>query len=158
VAYLSGGPALFMASAKTPKPDGTFWSYDWGGLKDSASWRGTGAEPPSFVVVDNWRVGGKAGAAFGPEVPVCAFSKDPREFAFICTSETWLGRDALIVIPKEHAVPRLAALAPYFEKLDPSEEVAVGRAGQAERIVTLTRAHALLRPYPAPYGPGKLTE
>jgi hypothetical protein len=46
----------------------------------------------------------------------------------------------------------LAAIAPYFQRLDPSEEVAIGRIGRSERVVTLTHAHVLLRPYPLPFG------
>ena len=109
-------------------------------------------ETHAFVVVDNWRVGGKTGAAFGPDVPVCAFSQDPREFAFVCRENALLGQDALIIIPKERSLEALAALAPYFERLDPSEEIAVGRGGRSERLVTLTHAHVLLRPYPLPFG------
>ncbi len=152
VPYVAIGPIWRTASAKTAKQDPTQWSYDWQGLKNSPSWRAFGNAPQAFVVVDNWRVGGKTGAAFGPNVPVCAFSKDPREFAFVCHEKALLGRDALIVIPKERSEATLAALAPYFQRLDPSEEIAVGRGGRSERVVTLTHAHVLLRPYPLPFG------
>jgi hypothetical protein len=150
--YVDIGPIWETASAKTLKQDPTQWSYDWLGLKESLSWRAFGNDSHAFVVVDNWRVGGKTGAAFGPDVPVCAFSQDPREFAFVCHEKAFLGQDALIVIPKERSEAALAALAPYFQRLDPSEEIAVGRGGRSERIVTLTHAHVLLQPYPLPFG------
>ncbi len=149
VAYVAVGPVWLAPGAQR---DPTQWSYNWPPLRGLPAWRSSGAEPPAFVVVDNWRNGGKAGAAFGPGVPICAFTQDPREFAFLCSTKERLGQDALIVIPKEKAEKGLAALAPYFERLDPSEEIAVGRYGRSERIVTLTRAHGLLRPYPLPYG------
>ena len=63
-----------------------------------------------------------------------------------------LGQDALIVLPKERSEEALTTLAPYFQQLDPSEEIAVGRGGRSERVVTLTHAHVLLRPYPLPFG------
>ena len=85
-------------------------------------------------------------------MPVCAFSQDPREFAFVCHEKALLGQDALIIIPKERSEKALAALAPYFKQFDPSEEIAFGRGKRAERIMTLTRAHVLLRPYPLPFG------
>ncbi len=155
VGYVAVGPFWQTASAKASKQDPTQWSYDWLGFKDSPAWRALGGAPNAFVVVDNWRIGGKTGAAFGPDVPVCAFTQDPREFAFVCREKALLGRDALIVIPKERSQETLAALAPYFQRLDPSEDIAVGRGGRSERVVTLTHAHVLLRPYPFPFGDGR---
>jgi hypothetical protein len=152
VTYVAVGPFWQTASAKTSKQDPTQWSYSWDGLKESRLWRGLGGKPHAFVVVDNWRVGGKTGAAFGPGVPVCAFSQDPREFAFVCPAQALLGQDALIVLPKERSEDALAAIAPYFQRLDSSEEIAIGRIGRSERVVTLTHAHVLLRPYPLPFG------
>ena len=152
VAYVTVGPFWQAASAKASKQDPTQWSYNWRGLTKSSAWRSFGAETHAFVVVDNWRVGGKTGAAFGPDVPVCAFSQDPREFAFVCHEKALLGQDALIIIPKERSEKALAALAPYFKQFDPSEEIALGRGRRTERIMTLTRAHVLLRPYPLPFG------
>ncbi len=152
VTFVAVGPIWRTPGAKTSKGDPTQWSYDWHGLRESPAWRGFGSEPHAFVVVDNWRVGGKTGAAFGPGVPVCAFSQDPREFAFVCHGKALLGEDALIVLPKERSQEALTALAPYFQRLDPSDEIAVGRGGRPERIVTLTHAHVLLRPYPLPFG------
>ena len=152
VTYVAVGPIWQTASANASKQDPTKWSYDWQGLKNSPAWRALGNDPHAFVVVDNWRVGGKTGAAFGPDVPVCAFTQDPREFAFVCRAKALLGHDALIVLPKDSSKDALAALAPYFQRLDQSEEIAVGRGGRSERVVTLTHAHVLLRPYPLPFG------
>ncbi len=146
--FAAAGPFGLISAKQDPLQ----WSYDWKGLRESAAWRASGAEPPAFVAFDNWRVGGKAGAAFGPDVPLCAFTRDPREFAFLCHAKDFVGRDALIVIPKERAEKALAEFAPYFERLGPSQDIAEGRRGRPERIVTLTRAHRLLRPYPLPFG------
>ena len=150
-AYLSAGPFWLAENAK-PRRDATEWSYNWRGLTESPAWRAAGAEPPAFAAVNNWRVGGKAGGALGPQVPVCAFTEDPRGFAFECDLGAFLGRDALIVIPKENAGPNLAAIAPYFERLSPAYEVAEGRGGRTERVVTLVRGYKLLRLYETPYG------
>jgi hypothetical protein len=57
-------------------------------------------------------------------------------------------------MPKEDAEHSLRVLAPYFERLGPSEEIAVGRGDLSEQIVTLTRGYVLLRPYRLPYGSG----
>jgi hypothetical protein len=102
--------------------------------------------------VNNWRVGGKAGGALGPQVPVCAFTEAPRGFAFECDSGAFLGQDALLVMPKENAQGFLKEMAPYFERIGTAYDVGEGRAGRTERIVTLARGYNLLRPYETPYG------
>jgi hypothetical protein len=65
--------------------------------------------------------------------------------------------DALIIVAKAGAAAALSTLDAHFEHVDPSEDVAVGRGGVAERILTLARAHVLLRPYDLPYGPARAT-
>ena len=107
------------------------------------------------MVVDNWRVGGRIGVALGPKVAICAFTSDPRGFAFQCDPETWLGKNALLVVAKESAGVALPALSSYFEAVDPAEDFAIGRGGEAERLLTLARARGLMRAYPLPYGPAR---
>jgi len=152
IAYVVGGPFWPASSTHVRFRDPTEWSYNWRGLTDTATWQASGSVAPAFLAVPNWRTGGKAGVAFGPEVPTCAFTQDPREFAFVCDTRARLGEDALIVMPKEDAEHSLRVMATYFDRLGPSEEIALGRGHQPEQIVTLTRGYTLLRPYPLPYG------
>jgi 4-amino-4-deoxy-L-arabinose transferase-like glycosyltransferase len=154
VAFVTIGPFWWGAVGPIPAHDPTEWSYDWRGLGEAAAWRASGPSPPTFILVENWRVGGKAGVAIGPSVAVCDFSRDPREFAFLCDPRSKLGQDALIVVPEDRAASFLSKCAPYFESIDANETVAVGRAEHAERRVTLARGHKLLRPFPQPYGFG----
>ncbi len=153
-AYVAVGPVWQGPNAKAKIRDATQWSYDWRGLQTTAASTVRDTGKPFFLLVENWRVGGKAGVAFGPGVKVCAFTQDPREFAFLCDTRARLGEDALIVVPKESAGKEIPALLPYFERLEPGQDVPVGRAGRTERIVELIWAHHLLRPYPSPYGLG----
>jgi len=154
VAYVTVGPAWLLTNLGARLRDPAAWSYNWRGLEAAAVWRASSPALPAFVAVDNWRAGGKAGVALGPEVPVCAFSQDPREFAFVCDTGALVGQDALIVTLKENTERSLRTLAPYFKRLGPSQEIAAGRGEGAERILTLTRGYALLRPYPSPYADG----
>ena len=147
------GPTRALPFLPPLAHDPTGASFDWPDLSSSAPWRAGG--PPAFVVVEHWRDAGRVGIAFGPSVPVCLFGLDPRELAFACDSRDFVGRDALIVAPAGGLAPRIAALAPYFERIDPAEIVAIGRFGATERRLALARAHNLLRPYPLPYGPGR---
>jgi hypothetical protein len=146
------GPFRLLGGAPGAAHDPTESSFDWPDLRSAGGWRSQGAAP-DFVVVDNWRIGGKLGVALGPKVPICAFSSDPRGFAFTCNSAAWLGKDALIALPGERAAKALTELARYFERIDPGEDVAIGRGGVTEHVLTVSRAHNLLRPYPSPYGP-----
>jgi Dolichyl-phosphate-mannose-protein mannosyltransferase len=157
IAYVVAGPFWPAASINVRFRDPTQWSYDWRGLTEATAWRASGSGAPAFVAVPSWRTGGKVGVEFGPAVPICAFSLDPREFAFICDTRTRLGEDALIVVPKEDAEYSLRVLAPYFERLGPSEEKTVGRGNRSEQIVTLTRGYTLHRAYPLRYGNGAAT-
>jgi hypothetical protein len=148
------GPSRLVPFAPAGPRDPTRFSWDWPDVATFAAWRAAGAAP-DFVVVDNWRVGGRAGVALGPRVPICAFTGDPRGFAFSCDPRRWLGKDALIVVPKESAASALPAFAYYFRSVDPAAEFAIGRGGSAERVLEIARAHDLIRAYPLPYGPSR---
>ncbi len=108
-AYLIEGPIWKAANASSRElaPQ----NFDWQTFA-------AGSSQPSFVVVDVWSIGGKVGAVLGPKMPVCTFSQDPREFAFLCSSKAFLGQDALIVLAKERTESDLPRLAPYFEHVD----------------------------------------
>ena len=105
-------------------------------------------------MVDNWRTGGRVGVALGPKVAICAFTTDPRGFAFQCDPEAWLGKNALIAVPRENAGGALPALSRYFEAVDPGEDFAIGRRGRRGAGSPLGCVlQALTRAYPLPYGP-----
>jgi len=146
IAIVVVGPSRLIAFAPAGQHDPTQFNYDW--RVESAA--------PDFIVVDKWRVGGKVGVALGPKTPICAFTSDPREFAFTCDSTAWLGKDADIIVFKEDAASERSAFAGYFERIDPGADFAVGRMGADERILTQMHAHNLLRPYPSPYGPAQV--
>jgi len=147
------GPSWFLPFAPSGVRDPSRFSYDWPDLRSAAAWRSPSVSPPDFVVVDNWRVGGRVGVALGPKVAICAFTTDPRGFAFQCDPKTWVGKNALLVLRSESAGVALPALTRYFEAVDPGEDFAVGRGGRAERVLTLARARTLTRAYPLPYAP-----
>ena len=141
------GP-LLPAGAKDP----TNYTYDWPTVAETSAWRSAGA--PAFVLVDNWRVGGRIGDALGPTIPICGFGSDPRGLAFTCASSEMLGKDALIVAPQSGAARTFAEATPYFASVDAPEIFNVGRGERTERVLEVAHARNLLKPYPLPYGPG----
>jgi len=147
------GMSWIMSRLPPDANDPTNLSYDWPDVSRTPAWAALGVPAPAFVVADNWRYGGKIGAALGPEFPVCTLGDDPREFAFTCDTLTWIGKDAAIVVVKEDAERGLKALAPYFARIDAPQEFAVGRGGRAEQVFVLARGRALTHPYFFPYGP-----
>jgi Dolichyl-phosphate-mannose-protein mannosyltransferase len=146
------GPAALLPSGLPKFHDPTAFSYDWRSAAASDAWNSDGG-PPDFVLVDNWRVGGRIGAALGPTAPICGFGDDPRGLAFACDCSGLLGRDALLVAPEADAARTFAAAAPYFEHIETPELFTVGRSGLAERRLLIARAVRLVAPYPASYGP-----
>ena len=86
-------------------------------------------KPPDFVVVDNWRVGGRVGVALGPGDRRSALHHGPRGFAFECDPAALVGRGR---VDRPASGQRGAAIAghrPYFQTLQPSE---ASRSGAAE--------------------------
>jgi hypothetical protein len=141
--------SMLPADARDP----TELTYDWQDISQTPAWAALGRPAPAFVVVDNWRFGGKVGEGLGPKIPVCALSGDPREFAFTCDTAKWIGKDAAIIVLKRESDSRLEALAPYFTQIDAAQEFAVGRRDRAEQTFVMARGRALTRPFAFPYGP-----
>ena len=54
----------------------------------------------NFVLIENWRLGGRIGVALGPSVPICAMGGDPRGFAFACDAAKRIGENALVIRAK----------------------------------------------------------
>ena len=158
VACLDFGPFNLIGFAPFGLRDPTLLSFDWIDISQTPQWRAAGATPPDFVVVGkvssrgNVGIGGKVGFAIGPKTQICEFSRRPREFAYECNPQALLGKDAMLVIPKEAYGDSLAELSPYFDRVDAGQEIPITRAGHVERIIVVARAHNLVKPYPLPYG------
>jgi Dolichyl-phosphate-mannose-protein mannosyltransferase len=128
--------------------DPTRGMYDWpaGALREAYLRAGA-----KFVLIENWRLGGRVGVALGPSIPVCAMGGDPRGFAFACDARMHLGEDALIVRAQDNG--RAAEEATYFQTVEPMGEAEIGRKGHRERVLSLEAGRRLLTPPPLPYGP-----
>jgi 4-amino-4-deoxy-L-arabinose transferase-like glycosyltransferase len=127
--------------------DPTRQMFDWpeASLREALAKSGA-----TFVLVENWRVGGRVGVALGPNVPVCALGGDPRGFAFACQTRRRLGATALIV--REHGKGASSDAAAFFGRIEPLGEIPFGRNGSVERRLEVEAGHDLLRAPPLPYG------
>ena len=141
--------ALYLAAVRLgPIPirglrDPTAHMFDFPAAPLRAAYARAGAD---FVLIENWRLGGRLGVALGPSVAICAMGDDPRGFAFACDVRNRLGQNALIVTDKPDA-------APFFRSIEPLGALAVGRRGLPERALVLQAGRDLLRAPPLPYGP-----
>ncbi len=151
VVVLTTGIAPWLPVRAPRLYDPTALSFDWPSPVETSAWR-QGREAPGFVMVGSWRVGGRVGAALGPEFPVCGFGDDPRGLAFACDPAALVGRDALIVATEGTAANLIARAKPWFDEIGPSETVDMGRLGRPERRLILAHASRLKAPYPLPYG------
>ncbi len=128
--------------------DPTRGMYDWPPAPLRDAYARSGAD---FVLIENWRLGGRLGVALGPSVPICAMGGDPRGFAFACDTRRRVGRNGLIVRAKDNGQD--ADETQFFRSVEPFGEVAVGRRGLRERTLTLELGRDLIQAPPLPYGP-----
>jgi hypothetical protein len=70
-----------LGRSETRSFDWTFRS--WSALADDFAVRGILADGNAYLVPTSWLVGGKAGHALGPGLPVAPPVSDPRHFAFM---------------------------------------------------------------------------
>lgn len=125
--------------------DPTASMFDFPAATLRAAYARSGAQ---FVLIENWRLGGRLGVALGPTVPICAMGDDPRGFAFACDTRRRLGQEAFIALDHNDADAK-----PFFRSVEPLGELALGRRGLPERRLVLEAGRDLLRAPPLPYGP-----
>lgn len=64
--------------------DGLDWSFlSWDALRRDFAARGILADADAFLVPGSWMVGGKAGHALGPALPIATPVRDPRHFSYV---------------------------------------------------------------------------
>lgn len=108
-----------------------------------------------FIFTNEFYLGGYLDMAIHPlvEVPVTAFSQDPRGFAFWFNQEDWLGGDALyITLDRFVDEPGiLAAYEPLFESIESLTTVPLERGGEVTETFHIFRANGFRATYQYPY-------
>jgi len=106
---------------------------------------------PSFIISTKWSDAGKIALAFGPRIPVFVLSNDPRGWAFMDKSASFVGRRGVIVAPAADAASTIAAARRLFAGLGQPELYTLGRRGRPEIKLSLIPAIGLTRSLPMPY-------
>ncbi|MFQ4135898.1 ArnT family glycosyltransferase [Nodosilinea sp. PGN35] len=110
-----------------------------------------------FVFTNEYYLGGYFAMAIHPlvDLPVTAFSQDPRGFAFWFDPQEWIGKDALYMTLDRFAQDDtlVEGYRPLFDSMEPLATVPIMRGGEVTETIHLYRANGLRQTYPYPYGP-----
>ncbi|WOD41773.1 glycosyltransferase family 39 protein [Nodosilinea sp. E11] len=110
-----------------------------------------------FVFTNEYYLGGYFAMAIHPilDLPVTAFSQDPRGFAFWFNPQDWVGQDALYLTLDRFAQDDeiLARYQPLFDTIEPLGTVPLRRGGEVTETIHVYRATNLRQAYVYPYGP-----
>jgi hypothetical protein len=127
--------------------DPTLEAFEWRDLAKAPVFE----QAPRFVISTKWSDAGKIALALGPQIPVFVLSNDPRGWAFLDESESFIGQSGVIVTPLGEAASTLAFAKTLFEELGQPQVYALGRRGRPEVKLALIPAHGLTRRLPMPY-------
>lgn len=108
-----------------------------------------------FIFTNEYYLGGYFDMAIHPlrDVPITAFSQDPRGFAFWFNPTDWLGQDALYMTLERFAQEPdiLAQYQPLFDAIEPLTTLALRRGGEVTETIHVFKASGFTRPYVYPY-------
>ncbi|HSM84046.1 MAG TPA: glycosyltransferase family 39 protein [Nodosilinea sp.] len=118
-----------------------------------------------FVFTNEYYLGGYFAMGIHPlvDLPVTAFSQDPRGFAYWFNPQDWVGQDALYMTIDRFVQPDgqddeiLARYRPLFDSIEPLGTIPLRRGGEVTETIHVYRANNLRRPYEYPYGPSAST-
>lgn len=108
-----------------------------------------------FIFTNEYYLGGYFDMAIHPlrDVPVTAFSQDPRGFAFWFNQTDWLGQDALYMTLDRFAQDPdiLAQYQPLFDTIEPLTTLDLRRGGEVTETIHIFKASGFNQPYVYPY-------
>jgi 4-amino-4-deoxy-L-arabinose transferase-like glycosyltransferase len=122
-------------------------AFEWRELRQAPIFN----QAPSFVIATKWSDAGKIALALGPQTPVFVLSNDPRGWAFLDDSASFVGRSGVIVTPAADLESALGVAGPYFAALGQPQFQTLGRRGRAEVSLALIPAVGLTRGLPMFY-------
>jgi hypothetical protein len=147
VVQASTGWPLAALTARSPVAEPMLEGFAWSELKKAPIFDAQ----PSFVVSTKWSDAGKIALAFGPRIPVLVLSSDPRGWAFLYESGSFVGQSGVIVTPATDVASTVAVASPLFARLGEPQFTTLGRLGRPEIRLALIPAFGLTRSLPMPY-------
>ena len=93
----------------------------------------------------------KSPSPLGPQIPIFVLSNDPRGWAFLDDSESFVGQNGVIVAPIAELASTLAVASPLFTRVGEPQLYTLGRLGRPEIELALIPAFGLKDRLPTPY-------
>jgi 4-amino-4-deoxy-L-arabinose transferase-like glycosyltransferase len=147
ILQMSTGWPFSILTSRSHLGDPTLEGFEWRDLAKAPIFN----ETPRFVISTKWSDAGKIALALGPQVPIFVLSNDPRGWAFLDESGSFVGQSGVIVTPAAEVAPTLAAARLLFARLGQPEFYTLGRRGRPEIKLALIPAGGLTRGLPMPY-------
>ncbi len=123
-------------------------AVDWTSVRTDLAQRGLLDRPNTLIAATNWRDAGKLGYALGPAAHVLCLNSDSRQFGFGQDLSEAIGRDVLIVAPRESPEAIQARLGGVFERIETLPPTLIRHGGEAVPV-PLYLGHAM-RAWPLP--------
>src|SRR5580704_15786620 len=142
----TGWPWVVLA-AQSHLADPTLEGFEWRNLKKAPIF----VQAPSFIISTKWSDAGKIALAFGPQTPIFVLSNDPRGWAFLDDSGSFVGQSGVIVTRAAEVASTLAVAIPLFAGLGQPQLYTLGRRGRPEIKLALIPASGLTRRLPISY-------
>ena len=118
--------------------DPTLDLFDWRALESQLQVRGM--TPGDAVAAGHWMEAGKVNYALGGRHPVMCLCVDARHFRFMTPPRHFDGADVFLLSQEPQ---RLAALAPYFDRVEPLPAIVLMRAGRPALTIHVARGRRL---------------
>jgi hypothetical protein len=150
VLHANTGYARILAPRLFAGGDPTLEVFEWSQLPPELESRGL-LPSGTFLITTNWVYAGKIDHVLHDAVPVVIFGGDPKQFGLRYDPQSFLGRDAIIVVPVDSMSGVVEGLRPYFDSLEELAPLYLGRSGLREIQLRLFRGHRLEQTLPSPY-------
>jgi hypothetical protein len=133
-------------------PDPTVEMLDYTPLPEALAQRGLLGRKDTFAFTNRWFLAGKVDYALKGRLEVlCLNQKDARAYAFFHRQEDWLGKDGILVGPRQYLEDPRGTYGPYFDQIIPMGEVEVRRFGRVEIVLCIYLCRNYRTPFPMPY-------
>jgi 4-amino-4-deoxy-L-arabinose transferase-like glycosyltransferase len=147
ILQVSTGWPLALLTARSHLGDPTLEGFEWRDLAKAPIFD----QPPRFVISTKWSDAGKIALALGPQIPIFVLSNDPRGWAFLDESESFVGQSGVIIAPAAEVASTVAVASPLFTKVGEPQRYTFGRLGRPEIELVLIPAIGLKGKLPTPY-------
>jgi hypothetical protein len=115
-------------------------AVDWNSLRIELAKRGE-LQPGAVVAAIRWVDAGKIDYALHGEVPVICLGNDPREYGLSSPAAAYVGRDLLIVAPRETLGSIDRRFGTAFQSLEERPPVILKHAGKPAMVLPLFIGH-----------------